>query len=106
LAYLSSVEEYWDNLSSFRPLSNETLVLDGLYPSGGGFPRNFVINNRVNRVAVDLQTQHRVAVMERYIDSGEIGEVIANITIEGGSNCLVWDECYNSAKRSTASIIL
>ncbi|KAJ5661093.1 uncharacterized protein N7484_000465 [Penicillium longicatenatum] len=88
----SSVEEYWDNLMVFEPMNNGTLVRGKRVPSGGGFPRNFVFNKAGDRVAVALQSNHRVVVFERDVQTGEFGQILANITIQGEPNCLIWDE--------------
>lgn len=92
LELTSSVEEYWDNLVVFKPLDNGSVRLDEKVPSGGGYPRNFIFNKAGDRVAVALQSNHRVVVFERDIYTGQFGEILANITINGEPNCLIWDE--------------
>lgn len=86
------MQEYWDNLASFLIQLDGTLSFQELIPSGGGFPRNFVFNKKGDRVAVALQSDSRVAILDRDVESGKFGEVLANITIQGEPNCLVWDE--------------
>jgi len=85
----SSIEEFWDTLASFTPQSNGTLVLDQLVPAGGDFPRNLAFNGLGERVAVGLQSQHRVVIFERNIASGRFGSILADITVQGEPVCLV-----------------
>lgn len=72
-------------------MPNGTLILQELVPAGGGFPRNFVFNDLGDRVAVGLQSNQRVVVFARDVDSGKFGSILANLTISGEPNCLVWD---------------
>lgn len=61
-------------------------------PAGGMGPRQFAFNEAGDLVAVALQTDGRVAIMRRDVETGEVGEVVAAVELEGEVTCVVFDE--------------
>lgn len=55
-------------------------------------PRQFAFNAAGDLVAVGLQTDGRVVVMRRDVATGEVGEVVAAVELEGEVTCVVFDE--------------
>lgn len=84
--------EYWDRLASFEPMENGTLVLKQMVLAGGRYPRNFAFNKGGDRVAIALQSQNRVVIVEREIETGVFGNIVSNLTVIGEPTCLVWDD--------------
>ncbi|KAF7546970.1 hypothetical protein G7Z17_g8051 [Cylindrodendrum hubeiense] len=61
-------------------------------PCGGLFPRQFSINKAGTLVAVALQGDGRVVVMERDAETGELGELVAHADIEGEVTAVIFNE--------------
>lgn len=61
-------------------------------PCGGGFPRQFTINKAGTLVAVALQSDGRVVVMERDVKTGLLGKFVAYAEVEGGVTAVVFNE--------------
>jgi 6-phosphogluconolactonase (cycloisomerase 2 family) len=82
-----------DTLQSWS-IDNATgeLTLKQIAPSGGAFPRQFSINKAGNMVAVGLQMDGRVVVIERNVEDGTLGDFLASIDIAGQVTSVIWDE--------------
>ncbi|TDZ13451.1 putative 6-phosphogluconolactonase [Colletotrichum spinosum] len=63
-----------------------------LFPSGGRIPRQFSINKAGDQVAVGLQSDGRVVIIDRDVETGLLKEFIANISIAGEVVCVIYDE--------------
>jgi 6-phosphogluconolactonase (cycloisomerase 2 family) len=61
-------------------------------PSYGSWPRHVSINKDGTLVAVTLQFDQRVVLVERDPKTGHFGDSVADIVISGGVNCIIWDE--------------
>ncbi|KAL0934822.1 extracellular aldonolactonase [Colletotrichum truncatum] len=82
-----------DAMATFA-IDHETghLNFTQLHPSGGRFPRQFSINKAGDQVAVGLQQDGRVVVIERDVETGLLKDFIANISITGEVVCVIYDE--------------
>lgn len=82
-----------DSLSTFA-LSPETgdLTFHQLWAAGGNFPRHFSMSATGNLVAVGLQNDQAVVVLERDVQSGLIGEPVARISVPGNVTNVAWDQ--------------
>lgn len=81
-----------DSISTWALKDDGSFAFHQLWPTGGEFPRHFSINAVGNLVAVGLQTDQAVLVLERDAQSGLIGEPVARIAIGGNVTSVVWDE--------------
>lgn len=81
-----------DSITTFELQQDGSLVFTQIWPSGGLFPREFSINAAGNLLAVGNQNSGNVAILQRDVGSGLIGEPIARIPIEGNVTCVVFDE--------------
>lgn len=61
-------------------------------PCGGRGPRQFSLNKAGSLVAVGLQSDGRVVVMERDVKTGLIGEVVAWAEVEGEVTAVIFNE--------------
>lgn len=52
-------------------------------PSGGLFPRHFSYNADASLVAVGLQSDGRVVLIGRDIETGQLGDFVAYADVEG-----------------------
>jgi len=68
------------------------LTLKQIAPSGGAFPRQFSINQAGDMVAVGLQMDGRVVVIERNVTDGTLGAFLTSIDIAGQVTSVIWDE--------------
>jgi 6-phosphogluconolactonase (cycloisomerase 2 family) len=66
--------------------------LKQIAPSGGSFPRQFSINNKGDLVAVGLQMDGRVVVIQRNVDDGTLGDFVASVDVAGQVTSVIWDE--------------
>ncbi|KAF2163112.1 hypothetical protein M409DRAFT_68734 [Zasmidium cellare ATCC 36951] len=82
-----------DSLSTFAlsPDSGE-LTFHQLWAAGGSFPRHFSISATGNLVAVGLQNDQSVVVLERDVVSGLIGEPVGRVNVGGNVTAVVWDQ--------------
>lgn len=62
------------------------------FPSGGSFPRQFSINKAGNLVAVGLQSDSRVVLIERDVETGLLKRFVANATVPGQVTAVIFDE--------------
>ncbi|KAK4454344.1 Lactonase, 7-bladed beta-propeller-domain-containing protein [Podospora aff. communis PSN243] len=60
--------------------------------AGGVNPRHFSLNRAGTLVGVGLQNDGRAVVIQRDPGSGLLGDIIADVDIEGEVNCFVWNE--------------
>ncbi|KAK4543377.1 hypothetical protein LTR36_005520 [Oleoguttula mirabilis] len=81
-----------DSLSTFRLVDDGTLVFVQLWPSGGSYPRQFSIDSTGTLVAVGNQYSQNVAILQRDVATGLIGEPIARVLVPGNTTCVMWDE--------------
>jgi 6-phosphogluconolactonase (cycloisomerase 2 family) len=68
------------------------LTLVNRAPAGGTVPRQFSINKAGTLVAVGLQGDGRVVVLQRDPATGMLGNIIAHADIAGQVNCAIFDE--------------
>lgn len=68
------------------------LTLVQTYPAGGRFPRQFSINKAGDLVAVGLQSDGRVVVIDRDVDTGCLKNFIANAAVEGEVTAVIFNE--------------
>jgi len=68
------------------------LALTQLWPAGGDFPRHFSLNKVGDLVAVGLQTDQRVVVMQRDVQTGAIGRPVAEVMVPGNVTYVGWDD--------------
>ncbi|KAK6085605.1 extracellular aldonolactonase [Seiridium cupressi] len=72
--------------------SSGELSLLQSYPSGGRYPRQFSINKAGDLIAVGLQSDSRVVVIQRDVESGLLTEFIANATVAGEVTAVIFNE--------------
>ncbi|KAH7238237.1 Lactonase, 7-bladed beta-propeller-domain-containing protein [Fusarium tricinctum] len=82
-----------DPLISFK-IDGETghLALHQDVPCGGKFPRHFAINKAGTLVAVALQRDGRIVIIERDVSTGMLGDFIAYAQLEGEVTAVVFYE--------------
>lgn len=73
-------------------MDDGSLVFVQLWPSGGSYPRQFSIDATGSLVAVGNQYSQNVAILQRDVATGLIGEPIARILVPGNTTCVMWDE--------------
>ena len=81
-----------DSLATFALQDDGSLVFHQLWPAGGWHPRHYSMNAPGTLVAVGLQYDQNVAILQRDPATGLIGEPIATITVGGNVTCVVFDE--------------
>jgi 6-phosphogluconolactonase (cycloisomerase 2 family) len=82
-----------DSFSTWRLCEKSgNLTFHQLWPAGGSYPRHFETNAIGNLVAVGFQMSQAVAVLERDVATGLIGEPVARLAIEGNVTAVVFDE--------------
>lgn len=62
------------------------------FASGGRIPRHFSINKAGDMLAVGLQADSRVVVIERNVESGCLERFLANATVAGEVTGVLFDE--------------
>lgn len=82
-----------DPLISFA-IDCETGSLELLqeFPAGGRIPRQFSVNKDGTLVAVGLQADGRVVVIERDPETGDLGRFVAYSNVEGEISTVIFDE--------------
>ncbi|KAM0202949.1 hypothetical protein ACHAPQ_009740 [Fusarium lateritium] len=82
-----------DPLINFK-IDSETghLNLHQDVPCGGRFPRHFAINRAGTLVAVALQSDGRIVIIERDVETGMLGNSIAYAQLEGEVTAVVFYE--------------
>jgi 6-phosphogluconolactonase (cycloisomerase 2 family) len=90
--------------SSQATIPSDTLVVFSIDPAtagltfvqktaaGGRGPRHFTTNKAGNLVAVGLQADSRVVVIERDVATGKLGKFLAAATVEGDVTTVIFDE--------------
>lgn len=81
-----------DTLTTFAPQDDGSLVWHQAWPAGGSFPRHFSMNAIGNLVAVGMQYDQNVAILQRDTSTGLIGEPVARIPLNGNVTNVVFDE--------------
>ena len=61
-------------------------------PAGGRVPRQFSVNRDGTLVAVGLQGDGRVVIIARDAESGELGDFVAAIPVEGEVTSVIFNE--------------
>ena len=61
-------------------------------PAGGSFPRQFSVSKAGDLVAVGLQMDGRVVVIERNVANGMFGDFVASVDVAGQVTSVIWDE--------------
>lgn len=61
-------------------------------PAGGRFPRQFSLNADGTLAAVGLQSDGRVVIIARDPESGELGDFVASILLEGEITSVIFNE--------------
>ncbi|KAI0520821.1 Lactonase, 7-bladed beta-propeller-domain-containing protein [Xylaria bambusicola] len=79
-------------------IDNKTGLLDKIqeFPAGGVGPRHFSINGDGNRIAVGLQGDGRVAIIERDVHTGLLKDFVATADVEGEVNTVIFYEDYHA----------
>ena len=82
-----------DTLQSWAVDSNSgALSFNQLAPAGGSFTRKFSLNRNGTLVAVGLQDDSRVVIIEWNIENGRFGNFVAEVDIPGQITSVIWDE--------------
>jgi 6-phosphogluconolactonase (cycloisomerase 2 family) len=89
-----------DSLATYSVNADGSLKFVQLAPAGGLFPRTFQFNKAGDKVVVALQTDSKIAVLSRDVNTGLIGNVTASLafnttTVDGkvaGIPAAIWDE--------------
>lgn len=68
------------------------LSLVQTFPAGGIGPRHFSLNKAGNLVAVGLQKDGRVVVIDRDTETGELKGFLASADVDGEVTCAIFDE--------------
>lgn len=71
---------------------NGKISLLQVVPAGGRVPRHFVINKRGNQVAVALQADGRVVLIDRDIKTGLLGKFVASVEGLGTVSHVIYKE--------------
>ena len=85
-------KEQSDSLSTFRINDDGTLELVQIAQSGGYLPRQFSLNKKGDKVAVGHQVNGTVVIWDRHIESGKIGQKLAEVKVSGPVVFVGWDE--------------
>ncbi|KAI1265707.1 putative isomerase YbhE [Xylariaceae sp. FL1019] len=114
---VSSRWEYSMNITNFDPnnstmirsdpiinyaIDNHTGSLKKLQevPAGGAGPRHFSLNADGNLLAVGLQGDGRVAIIERDVQTGMLGDFVATVDVPGEVNTVIFNEDYHVKRRT------
>ncbi|KAJ8120257.1 hypothetical protein ONZ43_g2987 [Nemania bipapillata] len=73
------------------------------FAAGGAGPRHFSINGDGNRVAVGLQGDGRVAIIERDVRTGMLKDFVASANVEGEVNAVIFYEDYHVKRGKTVA---
>ena len=85
----SNVNARSDSLSTF---TLNPFQLQNLSSAGGSNPRHFSIDPTGSYVAVALQDDSKVVIIERNSTTGSLGNLLAEVDLEGQVTCVIWDE--------------
>ncbi|KAI1420931.1 putative isomerase YbhE [Xylaria sp. FL1777] len=113
---VSSRWEYSLNITNFDPSNSTDIASDPLMvyaidnktgslkkiqevAAGGAGPRHFSINGDGNRVAVGLQGDGRVAIIERDVRTGLLKDFVATADVAGEVNAVIFYEDYHAKKK-------
>ena len=93
-----------DSLATFEPSAYDgALTLRQLAPVGGSFPRHFALSSSGHRILVTLQKDSSIVILDRDVESGIVGDIIARLDINttapdgtvAGINAAVWGNQRN-----------
>ncbi|KAI0970525.1 putative isomerase YbhE [Xylaria arbuscula] len=118
---VSSRWEYSLSIPNFDPSNSTDIASDPLivysidnktgslkklqeFPAGGAGPRHFSINGDGNRIAVGLQGDGRVAIIERDVRTGLLKDFVATANVAGEVNAVIFYEDYHAKKRGTGRL--
>jgi 6-phosphogluconolactonase (cycloisomerase 2 family) len=75
-------------------VDHDTGALDLIqtFPAGGMIPRHFSINKAGTLLAVGLQGDGRVVIIDRDVETGKLKDFIANAEGLGEVTCAIFDE--------------
>jgi 6-phosphogluconolactonase (cycloisomerase 2 family) len=62
------------------------------FPAGGLIPRHFALNKAGTLVAVALQQDGRVVIIERDIVTGQMRDIVASVRLEGEVTAVIFSE--------------
>lgn len=62
------------------------------FPAGGLIPRHFSFNKAGTLVAVALQEDSRVAIIERNVTTGQMRDIVASVRLEGEVTAVIFAE--------------
>ncbi|EED23491.1 conserved hypothetical protein [Talaromyces stipitatus ATCC 10500] len=83
-----------DSIAFLDPSPNPTgLVAKNLTSSFGSYPRTLVISEDGSLVAVGNQKSSSVAIVQRDVETGELGELVGNLQVgdvEAGLSSVIW----------------
>ncbi|KAI1361760.1 putative isomerase YbhE [Xylaria arbuscula] len=79
-------------------IDNKTGSLEKIqeFPAGGAGPRHFSINGDGDRIAVGLQGDGRVAIIERDVSTGLLKDFVATADVAGEVNTVIFYEDYHA----------
>ncbi|KAL1630706.1 hypothetical protein SLS54_000577 [Diplodia seriata] len=100
----NGTKQYSDSLTTFSIQPNGSLAFEHLAPAGGSFPRHFSLNGDGDLIAVALQYDSKLVIKKRDIQTGVIGDEIANISIPGNLTSVIWDDIDGVLLRSADPI--
>ncbi|KAK6210479.1 hypothetical protein LQW54_006226 [Pestalotiopsis sp. IQ-011] len=106
---VSSRGENSFNIINFDPSNSTEIVSDAIltfsvdhscgnlsfvqeFPAGGRVPRQFSINKAGDLLAVGLQSDGRVVLIDRDVKSGQLKRFAANALVEGEVTAVIFDE--------------
>jgi 6-phosphogluconolactonase (cycloisomerase 2 family) len=81
-----------DSLVTFAPQADGSLQFIQIAAAGGSTPRHFSFNKAGDLIAVGLQGNSLVVILERDVATGAIGEVLAQVSAGTSPACVLWDE--------------
>ncbi|KAI0431623.1 Lactonase, 7-bladed beta-propeller-domain-containing protein [Xylaria sp. FL1042] len=110
---VSSRWEYSMNIPNFDPTNSTEIVSDPLivysidnktgslkklqeFAAGGAGPRHFSINGDGDRIAVGLQGDGRVTIIERDVHTGLLKDFVATANVAGEVNTVIFYEDYHA----------
>lgn len=92
----------YDSLTQYTIAANGSIAWTGMTSSYGLLPRSFEINKAGTYLAIGDQTSDNVAIVQRDPKTGNLGALVANLTVTGpsdtssgnptGLNTVIWAE--------------
>lgn len=88
----NSTEIVSDSLINFSIGDDGSLDVIQDMAAGGRFPRQFSLNKAGTRVAVGMQHDARVVVLERDVNTGHLGKFVGYANVAGEITSVIFDE--------------